>query len=326
MRFCAPCLHFGAGAGEGVLELEAVVGAVDAADGAAQRGDGVGHDGQTQTGAAALARPAGVYAVKAVEEVRQCVLGHAYAIVVKAEGVVGAAVREAVAHQRAPRAVAVVGSVARQVHEHGGEEVGVAAHVGAYGYVERKVHLAYGAALTQVVGKGVHQVVVVQNFGVYEVAAFVQAGYGRHVGYEVYQAVGMVARLGHKVSRGAWVQVGVVHQGVQIALDDADGGFQLVVDVVGKLALLERFVLDGFHSHLVLVVQTCAGLRALVVDGHHAVGYLAQFVARKVGARYVVGVGGHASRKVAQQRYVAVQRARAQVQQQRNHDGHKDDY
>ncbi len=165
----------------------------------------------------------------------------------------------------------------------------------------------------------------VDVFGVDHVAALGQTRDGRDVADEDGQAVGVVARLDDEVLAHLGVEVVGVADGVEVSLDDADRRLQLVVDIVGELALLQRLLLDGLQGHLVLVVKTFFSLGALVVDGDDLVGYLAYLVVLEARSGDKVGVGRRTLGIPAQQAQTLGKIAARVVYRHRHQQRHAED-
>ena len=148
-------------------------------------------------------------------------LRHAYAVVVEVEVVVFLVVM-AQAHA-AHGALGVGHGIADKVHEHPREQIEIALDVCARRHIVLEAHGSDCAGLHGIVGHSVRHIVVVDLLKVDERAALLQARYGRDVGHELHQAVAVFLHLIQEMPARGLVHVGIVHDGVDVALDYAYG-------------------------------------------------------------------------------------------------------
>ena len=103
------------------------------------------------------------------------------------------------------------------------------------------------------------------------VSGLVHAGDGREVEQEAGEPLGLLVALAEEDVPLLRTHVRVVDEGFQVAVDAADGGLELVVDVLGELLLLTDIVLGLAGHHLAGSGQGVAVVHVAAVGIHQAV-------------------------------------------------------
>lgn len=220
---------------------------------------GVAHDGQSQPGAAVVARAAFADAVEPLEESGQVFFCHTGACVVVAEIAVGVVLVVALDADGGALA-GVADAVLDEVAEDGVDEGVVSFFFHVFRYAVGDFHLGFVEPRAEFFDDVVHDAAQVQGLALHGVGGFFCLGDERDVADEVRQPHDLGVGFFQEIFLSLGAQVVAGEEGFYVAADAADGGAQLVGDVVAHL-LFEQLVLFGTGD-----VGQCHFKAAVAVD------------------------------------------------------------
>ena len=233
---------------EGEVETQALRRDVADGDGASVQHDGILDDGEAEARAAHVAAAPLVYAVEALEDAGQMLVGNADAVVL--EGEMPAVLLLFGRHLDGGALAGVVDGVVHQVAEDAVEQGGVALHDDVWRQTVSDGHVALAhveGSLLYDVGKHDRHVDALHR---QQVGGIVHLVERRDVLQERRQPLGLRVGPDDELPAGVFIELRVVENGLGVAEDAGHGRLQLVGNVLGELAshavlLLGLFAADA---------------------------------------------------------------------------------